>query len=227
MITLPNGTLTEEAVQQIRDKSGIVQVLVGEGTNAQIVLVNADTLGANPRMFDMSITAAATTDATRPKGAPKNSVLVTPQDKNGAFGLELGHIVTSQQLAEAGLTADSLRVFRIEGNFIVNGGKVTPNDDGSVVVWIEHGASFVLVNQGKLGNISGDGSQPSMYDALQVLRLLVKLSNTIEGNAIALEAVNVTRIGEPDVKAPVMADALQILRFLVKLSSPELDKVWK
>ena|GEM_PF-3356365 len=89
------------------------------------------------------------------------------------------------------------------------------------------------VKGGRLGfgNIMG-GEKPGMAEALQILRLLVKLSNVIEGTQALPEGVTkqggsaddiriASQITNPTPTAdgrPKMDDALQLLRLIVKLS---------
>jgi hypothetical protein len=75
-----------------------------------------------------------------------------------------------------------------------------------------------LVPARKLGDVVGTGEQPTVADALLVLRFLVGLSS-LEGDA--LNAARIT--GAP---LPTVNDALAILRFVVGLSGP-LDEIWK
>ncbi|MCL1831706.1 MAG: leucine-rich repeat domain-containing protein [Oscillospiraceae bacterium] len=80
------------------------------------------------------------------------------------------------------------------------------------------------------GNLMGNG-EPGMADALQILRLLVKLSNVIEGTQALPKPVAeaggtkddiriASRVSAPGEDGlPTMSDALQVLRYVVKLST--------
>jgi hypothetical protein len=77
------------------------------------------------------------------------------------------------------------------------------------------------------GNVTG-GTRPSVTDALQILRTIVRLPSVLNGGvplpggatpADALAAANITRAGQPGIDRPQVSDALQILRFIVRLST--------
>jgi hypothetical protein len=143
------------------------------------------------------------------------------------FTGEQTYVFTSEELTPANMTAGNVRIFRIDaaGN-IVNGGRIiSQNADGSVTVGITENSQHILIREVRRGNVFGNGNRPSVNDALQILRSLVRLSNVIDNNAIALNAANITRQGQSGVNRATVNDALQILRNLVRLSS-SLDDVW-
>jgi hypothetical protein len=81
-----------------------------------------------------------------------------------------------------------------------------------------HGGKFGF------GRVTNTGEQPTVQDALAVLRFIVGLPSPITENADARAAANITTPGSGD---PSVQDALAILRFLVNLSSPGLDEVYR
>jgi hypothetical protein len=85
------------------------------------------------------------------------------------------------------------------------------------------------------GNITGNiGDEPDIADALQILRLVIELSNIIDGNTSEF-CPAIWRAALIDTSTclhidcdctPDIADALQILRFVISLSSV-LEDIWR
>ncbi|MCL1831742.1 MAG: hypothetical protein FWG45_02375 [Oscillospiraceae bacterium] len=75
-----------------------------------------------------------------------------------------------------------------------------------------------------LGRVTDSSPEPSIADALAILRYLVGLSNPITQCEDARAAALITNTNSPN---PTIQDALAILRFVVGLSSPVLDEVWR
>jgi hypothetical protein len=222
LIVSPWGNLGSDILEQIRGSETPVRVQVGEG--GRIVVIDPATIvGAVPDRLPLGLNVVPNNTA-RPGGTPLQNISIAPI-ADGEFGLEIGFVITAEQLAEAKISLDAVRVFRVSGNTVVSGGRVIArNGDGSVTIGVTCGSTYVIVGATRIGDVLGTGGPPIVNDALQILRSLVGLSNSITGNPFAIEASNIIAPGATTM--PTVQDALQILRYLVGLPS-NLDAVWR
>ena len=212
-----DGILTPPILDAIREANALVKIGLPCG---MVITIDPRGMTEAARAIDLNINIKFSGD--KKAGIPERSIMIDPAAQ-GPFGFEYSFNISEEQLTEAGLTAETTRLYYVNdaGKITQDYGVVTVNADGSITVTIDRASSYVLT-QIKAGDVLGTGT-PSMGDALQILRSVVGLSNSIDGNAIALAASNIT---EHDGDKPKMADALAILRFIVNLNGP-LDKHYK
>jgi hypothetical protein len=207
-----------------------MEIILASGQTVRIELPCGTIIGVNPTAsttavvninININITLASAQD--RPEGVSENSLIINPTE-HGEFGVELLFDISAEQLAEAGLTSDTVRLFYIDddGNITRGGRIVSRNTDGSVTVGIERASSYVLTEV-KIGVLTG-GETPEIGDALAILRNTIGLSSILDTSAIARSAALITEDSMEGGK-PEIGDALAILRFVIGLSSP-LDEFY-
>ena len=221
------GVLNDEILEQLLESDRPRNINLGTRGNNRVVTIyphpETQTLDDARVITDLCINIAT---VTRPANTPANSVMINPADLGGAFGFELGFIVTEAELKAAGLAAQDVKVFRVTstGAIVEEGRILARNDNGSVVVGITCSSNYILTTV-RPGLLTGGDGPPGINDALAILRSIIGLPNVMNNNKIAFDAANITRPGTV-IAAPIIDDGLAVLRFIIGLDSP-LDAYWK
>jgi hypothetical protein len=221
---IAGSLLSAEMLLVIYENGKDVEVILQNGFSYTIA---ADSIEPDEvRDFDLDVAVSVNSRVIQMNGAklPGNSIVIAPNFV-GEFGFELVLTVTAQQLQDAGLDGDKVKLFYVDYN-----GKVTEqsglvrNADGSVGVTLTHSSFYVFAEEVpidagddryRLGDVNGDG-RVTIADALEILKFLAKLDSNVTDNSFSLRS---SLISEPFRSSPTITDALEVLRYLAKLNS--------
>jgi hypothetical protein len=117
--------------------------------NGLIISINPDSITENATSLDLNIDVTITERATIVNDIqfPPNSIIIAPS-AHGEFGFTISFDISAEQLAEAGLNANDVRLFHISTDGVVTeAGTVRQNADGSVTLSISHASVYHLAEE--------------------------------------------------------------------------------
>jgi|GEM_PF-2104356 len=145
-----NTIITAEMLQAIAASGKDVTVILESGFEFTIL---ADSISPNAIAIDLNFDIYLTSHAENIDGVkiPENSIIITP-NFSGEFGFEIKFNFTSEQLEEAGIDADNVKLFHVDHDGkVTDMGKVKLNADGSVEFIISHASYYVLAEEAPEG----------------------------------------------------------------------------
>jgi hypothetical protein len=151
--------ISAEMLQEIKASGKDVTVILDNGYS---FVIKADSITDNAKDFCLNISVEIIDKAQEINGVkfPANSLVITP-NFNGAFGFEIVLTVTAEQLAQAGLNGNNVKLFYVDdNNNVTEKGKIKRNADGSVEITLDHASYYVLSDETpiKTGEPTNNGS---------------------------------------------------------------------
>ncbi|MCL2698499.1 MAG: chitobiase/beta-hexosaminidase C-terminal domain-containing protein, partial [Oscillospiraceae bacterium] len=144
IVTDLDGKIISATVLQAIRESGIdVTVVLPNGFVFTII---ADSITPEASAFDLDIEVITTSRATAINGVnvPANSIVINP-NFSGEFGFEIAFKFTSQQLSEAGVNGNNVKLFHVNyTRNVTDLGRVRLNTDGSAEFTISSASFYVL-----------------------------------------------------------------------------------
>jgi hypothetical protein len=136
-----DGKLTETMIEEIADNGDLVKIMLDCG---RIVTIDPDSITDTIRTLNLNVEIEVTDPRNKGEGMPDNSILIRPAE-HGDFGLEISYDISAEELEEAGLNPNRLRLFHVDNDGeVVEEGRVTRNADGSVTISITRASKWVL-----------------------------------------------------------------------------------
>ena len=138
--------ISAEALQDIKESGKILRV---ELQNGLIISINPDSITDTATSLDINIDVMITERATivNDLQLPSNSIVITPS-AHGEFGFSISFDISAEQLANAGLDGNTVRLFHISTDSVVTeAGTVRQNADGSVTLSISHASVYHLAEE--------------------------------------------------------------------------------
>jgi hypothetical protein len=230
-----DGKLSGSLIEEILRNEEIVRIALDCG---RIISIDPDSITEVIGTINLNIDVRAADKTEGEAGIPENAIFIRPAH-HGQFGLELTFDISAEDLAEAGLNADTVRLFHVDddGSVTEEGRIISRNADGSVTIGITHASYYVMSAERpcfcgectlcgiieelyRLGFVT-EGEAISINDAIEILKWLVELPNEIDGNDNAFNAARITGEDKPTIN-----DAIEILKWLVGLDSDVLDELY-
>ncbi|MCL2719355.1 MAG: carbohydrate-binding domain-containing protein [Lachnospiraceae bacterium] len=130
-----------------------LQAIAENGTDAMVILPNgftfiiiADSIKLNAAAFDLDIAVELLNDTATVNNIniPANSIIITPNFV-GEFGFDIRFVLTSEQLSEAGINGNNVKLWYISHNgSITETDLIKFNSDNSIEFIINHASYYVL-----------------------------------------------------------------------------------
>jgi hypothetical protein len=110
----------------------------------RIISIDPSRITEVARAIDLNIDVEITTQGNQIAGIPANSIVIRPVE-HGEFGFEISFDITAEEIAEAGLNGNNVKLFYIDGDGkVTEYDKIRLNPDGSITVTISHSSLYVL-----------------------------------------------------------------------------------
>jgi uncharacterized repeat protein (TIGR02543 family) len=140
---LDSTIISAESLQKIAENGVDVKVLLENGFSFMII---ADSISPNAKAFDLNIEVILKDSAARWSNTniPANSIVINP-NFSGEFGFEILFSFTAEQLAEAGINGNNVKLWHVDYNGkVTDTGKIKLNADGGIEFTISSASFYVL-----------------------------------------------------------------------------------
>jgi len=138
-----NTLLSLNAISEIANADAPVEFILANGLN---ISIDPASITDNAQAINLNIDFAITSAGNQVAGIPANSIALFPS-ASGDFGFEINIHITADQLAQAGLKGNNVKLFYVSGDTIRDMGKARLNADGSVTVVIDSASHYILSDQ--------------------------------------------------------------------------------
>jgi hypothetical protein len=150
-LTKTDGTvISAEALQAIAENGVDVKTILENGFTFTII---ADSISPNAKAFDLDIEIIFKEKAAPFNGRniPANSIVIAP-NFSGDFGFDVHFSFTVEELAEAGINGNNVKLWHVDYNGnVTDTGRVKLNADGGIDFTISSASFYVLSEVVPLG----------------------------------------------------------------------------
>ncbi|MDR2558288.1 MAG: hypothetical protein LBC86_01900 [Oscillospiraceae bacterium] len=134
-------TIDRNTLIDFKDGKVSVNIVLANG---RIIEIDPARITSEARETDLNIDIQITSQGNQVSGVPANSIVIRPFD-HGEFGFEISFVLSAEELEEAGLNGNSARLWHIDDDGkVVEDGRVTRNNDGSVTIGITRASYYVM-----------------------------------------------------------------------------------
>ncbi|MCL2694023.1 MAG: NPXTG-anchored protein, partial [Oscillospiraceae bacterium] len=139
---LGGTVISAELLLEIKELGVDVKIELENGFS---FLIKADTISDEVTNFDLNIDVDFTDEETTIGNAviPTGSIVITPSFK-GDFGFEIEMTLTAEQLEEAGIDVENVKLWYISGTTVTELDVIVVNDDGSITISFSSASFYVL-----------------------------------------------------------------------------------
>jgi len=163
VLTEETGTLiSAEELQAIKDNGVPVQI---ELPNGLVIIIDPEKISDDANHLDINIDIVIANEETNVRNVIilANSIIILPNAK-GEFGFEIKFTLTAEQLKNAGLNRDNIKLRHVDDNGKYSErGKLKINNDGSAQITIDHASFYVLS-----ANKTESGSNNNPYTSVTI-----------------------------------------------------------
>jgi hypothetical protein len=140
---LTGTVMSRSMLQEIAQSGKNFRIILNEDFSYTII---ADSIGQFAGDFDLRFMVDYVIQARTVNNAriPANSILIQSHSNRFMFNFDVLFHFTSEQLEQAGISGDSVNLFRINGGNINNLGNVTTKPNGDIEILINQNLLYVI-----------------------------------------------------------------------------------
>jgi hypothetical protein len=166
-------TISEEALQAIKDSEGTLTIVLPNGRE---ITIRSEDISDNPKSIDLNFDVVITSRATPVYGVnvPANSVVIIPE-ASGEFGFTFSFTISAAELAAAGLNGNTVGLFHISSAGVITNRanqQLRRNSDGSVTLSLSSASRYVLSSTPPIRT----GGAPQMGDERTLIFSIIAIA---------------------------------------------------
>lgn len=184
--------ISANMLKAIADNGVDVEVIMDNGYSFTLI---ADSISDGAADFDFNIDIFFTDADDEIEGVniPANSIVIAP-NFSGEFGFEVKLTFSLEQLLEAGLDGENIRLFHVDyNNNITDLGTATQMPDGSVEFTIDRASYYVLAKEMPLVGTMSSASHVKDGGNYLIIGILSALAFLVIGGAVTLIILKMRR----------------------------------